>query len=69
MSAHPNAIEASMANTWQGDNLQTKQNKDTTRMMFHNIRHLSLTGVAGIEEFVHEQDGNQIDILAIKVRP
>lgn len=40
-----------IATTWQGDELQTKKTEDHTRVMFHNVNHLSLFGAAGIHAF------------------
>lgn len=51
-------------NKWKGDEIGTCKNEHTTRMMFHNIRHLPLYGAMGLEQFIHAQSTLKIDLQA-----
>lgn len=51
-------------NNWQGDDISHPKPDTITRVMFHNIRHLSLKGATGIEHFTHSQATLHIDIQA-----
>ena len=49
---------------WQGDNISSPKDSKCTRIMFHNIRHLSLHGTAGVEMFLNAQASLQVDVQA-----
>ena len=47
---------------WQGDDLSSIKDPQVTRLMFHNVNGLSLTGVEGIDMFVNEQANLFVDV-------
>lgn len=51
-------------NKWHGDTVISPKEPHCLRMVFHNVRGLSLRGVDGLEMFIHEQAALQIDIQA-----
>ena len=52
-------------NDWKGNNLSTSKDVNTTRLMFHNVNGMSLTGIDGLDMFIHEQTTLDVDIQGI----
>ena len=51
--------------TWQGDDLSSSKDHNTTRIQFHNVNGISLRGPEGLDMFVNEQISLNIDIQGI----
>ena len=47
---------------WKGDDLSNTKDSQVTRIMFHNVNGLTLTGVEGMDMFVHDQATLHVDI-------
>lgn len=56
--------ESNTANSWYGHTLPDEKRDIHTRIMFHNVNHLSLQGVDGLDMFVNEQRSLHVDIQA-----
>ena len=50
---------------WHGDQIKPHKSPGHTRVMFHNVRGLSLEGPECLDIFTHDQSSLQVDIQAI----